>query len=248
MGIKGRLRGLTLVETLLATTILLVAFLTVCELIAVSLHHQAAAEQHMQAYLVAENRLQEIRAQASEPLAMFPDPTWNKTSTEGPFQVVTEAVATPRTTPCAALEDSDVQTQSDVEDGEIHRRIRKSLQQIRVTVRWGSEKISLVTLLGEPERKVAEVQVSETTGKTKTFEARAVDSGGQTIEDVMFDWWAEPSGATCVPVNLMTTADGHQASIPTTNVTTPTGQCRIVACCRYAGQESTGSLVYTVRR
>jgi Tfp pilus assembly protein PilV len=231
---ERRRAGLTLVETLLATTILLIAFLTLFELIAVSVHHQAITEQQMQAALVAENRLQEIRADNDLARGSFPDPGWAGTVTEGQFQVTTTIEPCARVTVSEPTEDALL--------GNDTRQLAKSLVQARVSVRWGHEKVVLTTLLGEPDRVPGSVRI-ETIGDA--LKAEALDATGQPIEDAMFEWWSEPSGSQPVEVTPIPARDRVNLRPAPDSAG---GSCRIMASCRYLGRELTGSYLYQVRR
>ncbi len=244
---SNKTHGLSLLETLLAFFVLASASLLVIILFHSGLQRSRAIHVESQAYLIARETTEQIRAEMRE----------------GGFKSASDVAAFQRTYPypedtmfqvSVAARPADLLLDSSGQEREYSdtekRQIKGSAAKVQVTVTWnsGAKTVRLVTLMAEAPRRLASVTVTgsgpiSAGGRTR-FDVQASDSDGLPIKDgLSFIWWVEPMSATgtVVPdrdtrgaevVNLTRLEDG--------TLTSTVGVCKVAALATYENQEVIG--------
>jgi type II secretory pathway pseudopilin PulG len=195
-----RQAGLSLIETVISIFVLATAVLIAGVLMQASFRYQTMARQRVEATAVAQKILAEVKAWAwTQSGGNYNyNGSWSAyqgaVRNEQGFRVRIDS--SPRTvrlaSPCSALEDHF---------GAEGRYLGSSVVPVRVTVEWGSsDSLSLFTYIGEPTRIPRTVVVNQSGGSLAAngisrFSATALDANGAAIEDMMFRWYLEPTGA-----------------------------------------------------
>lgn len=233
------------------------ALLMVINLFHSGLRHGAQARMVVEANRLAENTLAEIRAWAREPAnflsgwtpyngVVLSDPDWPAFR----IRVDCEPTGIEVLSPSTALETAYSPDQ---------RRLSSSVVPVEVTVEWGApgdphRSVTVVTQVGEPLRQLGPnpLQVTRSGGASDpvpqeglvSFQAQLVDSSGQPIQDISFEWYAVPvtGNATVVPLGSRNRASSQLQHHYYLNPITSTwsyepGQVRARARAIYGGRE-----------
>lgn len=244
-------RGTTLIETVIALFLLGLATLLVASLFQSGLRRSRLSEKEALARIVAENALVDLRAWsadggfrqisdlgAKDGLA-FPDPDYPD------FQVRYSLQPTTLSTASTSLEAVYPPAQ--------RREMSQSAALARVEVSWtaggGQKTLALESLIPESPREIERVEVIGVGGGTVskdgsvTVRARAYDTDGQAIEDLVLDWWLEPitGKGTLEPQRARPEATLHHYDRDQFGSTTHyPGRCRVAVRAVYDGKEVTG--------
>lgn len=248
-------RGLSLLETLIALFIIVVALLMMTQLMHTSLRRGNASEQRLRAALCAQETLEEIRLWAANPDNF--ESTWstydNQTLIDPIFpemQIRTTVADRVVATPSKLLEDDFPIAEQ--------RLLEEACKRVTVECRWGNgpkDALELVTLVSAPPRAFRTtdpIEITPTAGslekdESASFTARAFDDRGQEIKGITFHWYILPKTGNATLVAQ--TRDGRESTIghwllALDGVTRvyATGQCDLVVRARYNGITETGSV------
>ncbi|MBI3929356.1 MAG: hypothetical protein HY319_27665 [Armatimonadetes bacterium] len=167
-------RGLSLVETIMATFLLVSGFVVTAVLYHTSLRYASAVERQQLALLVAENKLEEIRAWSRDvhgtggSESFGDDVSWNtydgavETDPDHPeFTVRVQANRHSLFSPSSQFEQvrfsaQEGETETDPPDfGDPRKGFTNSTRRVEITVEWGPgprEEVRLISLVGDPVR------------------------------------------------------------------------------------------------
>jgi hypothetical protein len=258
-----RRRGLTVVETIIASFLLVGGLLITVALFHTSLRYTAQAEQVVVATTLAQRTLNEMRSWARTPA--------NYRSAWSPYHNIT--VADPQhptflirtevsqsggqphpllASPCTSLDGLYPATQQ--------RQLANSARRVRVTVTWppysAGSTYRLVSLVEEPRLTwratnpiVVNVSNSGPLNRngTSTITAQGYDNSGQPIPDLVYSFYVEP-GDPASMADISQTRQGRSATL--THILTllsgsptygPAGQVIVTARAVYKGEERWGS-------
>ncbi len=195
-----RVRGLSLVETVLAMFLLVAEVLVLVGSFRQGLINQRRTAMGVRAVLVAERNLAEVRAWARDP-AHF-DSNWspylnlNRIDPEDPdFQVVIHSLpgGARLLSPCRPLESVW---------GAQAYQMSQSCVSVRVDVNWsGGGSLSVTSAIAAPAREAnPDLQITQTAGPSSpvppdevlTFQAAASDAAGQPLSDLRYHWDVKP--------------------------------------------------------
>lgn len=246
-------RGFSLAETVLALFIMVGAMAVFGLLMHAMLNYGTRAQQRAMAALAAQKKLEEIRDWCNTGNNFFSAwPYVSQTSTDPAYPgvtLVTETAAQQLVSPCTALETKNPS----------RRTISQSCMKVRVTASWpqdGGQPIRLLTLMCPPKRMPNPVlrvagAVPATLPARASYGVRvtALDTAGQQLRDVMFQWTSEPTGTN--PGNGTASAvNGSGSSGQFTNLFTPQvggapiivpGTCRMGVIAFYRGRIMRGA-------
>ncbi len=235
-------KGLSLVETIIAVSLLTAMALITIQLFHSGLRLTARVQAQTVAAKIARDKLEEIRGWAADP-ANFADwsPYLDTTNPapESGFTVRVRSQAEQIYTPCSTFEASNSQP----------RLIRDQTRRVEVTVSWSGEQVQLTTLVGAPPDQWGspDLVVSPATpgplnpGQSVDLAVQAFDASGQPLDDLFFDWFVQPltGNGTLVKTNR----DGSSARLTHQVIglggapTTAPGTCRVHARAVYRGRE-----------
>lgn len=233
--------GFSLVESLLASSVLLVAMLILFQLFHVGMRYFSWVERRALATAVAERRLAELRNWSRTQNGWIgypagPDPL------EPDFQISVTLSNYPLLTPCRELESNFADT----------RQMNQSARLARVRVLWNRGRIDLHTLLVDrfrgwrnpnPIEIVATIPGAVTVTSPLSLTARGFDSGGQAIADLCFSWYVEGVPPAAALGTIVPSRDGRSATFTNQSqrsdgsYAASTGQCKIKVRAIYDGQE-----------
>ncbi|MCA9792933.1 MAG: hypothetical protein KC910_14095 [Candidatus Eremiobacteraeota bacterium] len=258
-------RGLSLAETIVALFLLVAAMLVMINLFHSALRYRAMVVQQMQATALARKVMAEVRDWARDPVNF--DSNWS------PYRGVT--LTDPDYPGLSAEVDCDElgralyspSTQLETLEGARARVLTRSLVPVRVQVNFGRDReVTLFSYVGERPRPLGAnpVVVTRTGGSpdpvprdgTVDFGAQLLDSGGQPVADVTFDWAVKPVSGNAMLDRQPVSRDFrsmvlvHRMVI--NDLVTPpeegyaSGTIEVQARARYHGQEVTNATVVSV--
>ena len=190
-------RALNLLETTLAVFLLAAQIVIFVGAMARFRQTQKLAHRRQVAALLGEEKLDEIRAWARQPVNFASNwsPYQGQVSQPQPgyrLEVACQPAGQPLYSPCLGLE-SPYAANAKV--------LRHSLVPVRVTVAYATTQLQLNTLIGEPVRPGPyRLELDQAPVFTQPvvpngdfgFAARAVDGNGQPIEDLQLGWVVKP--------------------------------------------------------
>ena len=198
-----RRRGSFLAETMVALFLLVGAIVLVTQLLNRSLSYGRRSEQRLQALMVADRTIAQIRAWGQTP-ANFRSSwaPWNGQIITDPLQpsyqvqITCDPTGRPLLSPCTGLEGGF---------GAMAKVLNRSIVPVRVQVAWGSgasDNVVLFSYVGAPRYGLAAtptVSVTQIAGSlplaesaTAQYQAQLADSTGTTLSDVTFQWEVIP--------------------------------------------------------
>ncbi|MCA9781601.1 MAG: hypothetical protein KC800_33010 [Candidatus Eremiobacteraeota bacterium] len=248
------LRAFSLLETLIAIFLIVMALLVVTRLMHQSLQRGTAVERRLTATLFAQDKLEEIRAWALDPGNFHGDwSSWDGATFTHPdfpdYQVRTSLSEQPLSTPSRLLEE--------VYPPDRQRILNEACKGVTVECWWSDDqrdRIELNTLVGAPSDTFRLPNSIEITPSAQTlakdssasFTAKAFDSGGREIKGLTFSWFIVPKSGTGTLVGQ--SRDGRTAEIghwlyalDGTSHTFAPGLCEFAVRARFNGVEAVGS-------
>jgi len=234
-------KGFSLVESLFASSILLVAMLILFQLFHVGMRYFSWVERRALATAVAERRLAELRNWSRTQnnwsgYPVGPDPL------EPDFQISVSLSDYPLLTPSREIE-SNFSTP---------RRMDQSARMARVRVIWDRGHVDLHSLLVDrfrgwrnlnPIAISATIPGTVTATSTLTLSATGFDSSAQPIDDLCFSWYVEGVPPNAAQGTIAASRDGRTATFSNRaqradgSYAPSSGQCRIKVRAIYDGQE-----------
>jgi Tfp pilus assembly protein PilV len=254
-----RNRAFTLVEALISIFLIIASFLIVATLFHTGLRYVHRIEARNLAVVLAERRIEEMRAHAR-----------NRSGTQYGFADFSSftAAATDPDFPgyqvSATVNDLTVFSPSEgYEPTAQTRPMPRSMKQVKVTVTWdqGTSNLSLLTLIGDPAasatptrrfRNLNPIVVTPTAppipplvahDQDVPFSVVAYDQFDQPIEDLYFQWYIQPGDGNATTFQSV---DGRSATmrnvinIPAQPPAYSGGQVVVVARAVFRGQEAFG--------
>ena len=233
--------GFSLVESLFASSILLVAMLILFQLFHVGMRYFNWVERRALATAVAERRLAELRNWSRTQngwsgYPVGPDPL------EPDFQINVSLSDYPLLTPNRELESNFA----------VPRQMDQSAKLARVRVLWDRGRVELHSLLVDrfrgwrnpnPIAITATIPGAVTATSSLTLSATGFDSSAQPIADLCFNWYVEGVPPTAALGSIAPSRDGRTATFTNRaqradgSYSPSTGQCKIRVRAIYDGQE-----------
>lgn len=249
-GVRSELlavRGSSLVETILAVFILVIAVSFSALSFHRSMQYQGSIQRKAQSVAFSELVLDQVREWANDP-AHFTGSWagWASVSNsaypgfEARITAIDQTLVAPATQLSLAVAPANRQLMTN------------SMKNLEVTIFYsGRTESQFQALIGEPERLAARVTVTPVVGipdplgrdSTVEFRASALDSAGNSIPDVFFQWTSNPlsGNGTVVATGRGQTANLVNAYQAIDGVTRYTGgQVSVRALCIVRGREVSG--------
>ena len=212
-------RGLSLAEVVISSFLLAACLVVFGSLLMTSTRYSSRQQQSLIAFMVAERNMEDVRRLARsvgpggygfDSLPELIGPV--EDSQESEYLVTRRIQAWQTASPCQSLE--SIQHPSGI------RVLSGSLKRVEIEVKWARGHYSLVGLVGDPRRELADPPLSvvpmsplPTTlevEKTVEFTAILKDRFDRPIADAMSVWNASPYG---VPVTMNSSRDGRRCSM-----------------------------------
>lgn len=248
--------GFSLAEAIIGIFLIIAAFLLVATLFHTGLQYVHKIEARNLAVMLAERRIEEMRAHAQTDLG-----TGYGYSDFGALLGPSRDADFPDYEVEAGVSDVTLASPSSTYQATAPRPMTNSMKKIKVTVRWSGGTLSLLSYIGDPSatarpsrhfRNVNPIVVTPTSppipalvprNDTVPFSARAFDQNDRPIDDLFFQWYIKPGDANA---STSQTPDGRSGSL--TNVINIPSQPplysggQVVVVCRavYRGQEAFG--------
>lgn len=241
----------SLVEAVFSSFLLLTAVTMSVYLFDASLRAQAENDVRMQATLVAQSRLDEIRAYADtnfgSGLALF-DGLEIEPPEAPNLKVKTRAARKQMYLPCTELETQ--YAPGAVFPQPERKTLEKSAWQVEVEARWSdrpADRVTLVSYVGDWRRGNFNIRITPNNPApipprdTLEFEAVATDDDGRRLDDLVLSWYVNPldglgtisrvsrDGTKCLYKNHFRDYDGSYKVQP--------GQCELEVRAVFAGVE-----------
>jgi type II secretory pathway pseudopilin PulG len=250
-----KIRGVSLIETLLSFALLGVSMFLIVTLFHRGMNFAARSHHSIQASQLADSVLDEMREWALDPDNFTSDwGAWTgapRTYPDYPgFRVTVEAqpLGVELFSPCSGLESRFADPRS----------MEQSIVPVAVVVEWGANQnrqLRVVAQIREPEREVDVVQVTrlDSLGLTVArngvmeFEAQLIDSAGDQIPGVTFQWYVRPISGNATVLDRPP-RDGSRGFVINRYYYNPVtdswdnepGDLRVEARARYHGTEFVG--------
>lgn len=246
-------KAFSLVEAVLSSFLLLTAVSMCVWLFDASLQAEAGNDRRVLATMVAQDRLEEIRAAADASfgagLASFNDVR----STSQGLEVHTRAQYIKLYTPCSRLETQYPLAAVFPSPGP--KALERSCWQVEVTVSWGhraADRVTLASLVGDWRKADFTVRITPNATQrvaprgTMQYTCVAEDGLGNRLYDLVFSWYVNPldgmgtisqvsrDGQVCLYKNHFRNFDGRYTVQP--------GKCEIECRAVYRGQEKTAKV------
>lgn len=193
-----RIRGLSLLETIISLFLMVAATLIVTQLFHTSLRHGNVTERRLLGAFLCDGKIEEIRAWASDPDNY--EGTWapydNVTTTDPEYtdyQITTTLSNPSRLSPA-----TDLESIHPVGD---RKEVNESLRGVTVTCVWGTrpvDRLEVSTLVSAPPREwhaTNPLEITQTSSVspwsrdlTNSFRVRGFDENGREIQDITFHW------------------------------------------------------------
>jgi len=256
----SRVRGLSLVEAIIAIYLLLCAFMVVINLFHTAMRYGAGIDRPIYATVIAGRKLEEIRRWAWTPAAKGYNfhGDWSAVTVssrpddENPeYYVTVRTAASGLLSPCSSFESAYPEAE--------RKSMDASAKKVKVTVSWSpgdaSKAVSLVSVIREPSREfrstspivvtpVGTVPSSVSQDGTVSFTVKAYDSQDVALEDLVFRWYVEPmtgNGTLVAQAHNGTTATfAHKVLMPNNVWGHAPGQCKMKVRAVYRGVEQWG--------
>jgi type II secretory pathway pseudopilin PulG len=212
-------RAFSLLETLIALFIIVMALLIMTQLMHTALQRGTVVEKRLLGALCAQQKLEEIRAWALDATNFHGSwSTYDNVVSQNPqfpgLQTRTTLSDQPLSTPSRLLEEPYLATERRILPG--------ACRGVTVECWWGSgpqQRLELNSLVGAPPdsfRTVNPIEITPSTlsmakDSTATFSAKAFDAAGREIEGMTFSWFIVPKSGTGLMVGQ--TRDGRAAEI-----------------------------------
>ena len=250
MGRGGSEKAFSLLETLIAIFIIVMALLIMTQLMHSALQRGTVVEERLLGALCAQEKLEEIRTWASEPVNFHGNwSTYDNVVTQNPdypaIQTRTTLSEQPISTPSRLLENAYPVAKQ--------RVLNNACKGVTVECWWGDgpqQRIELSSLVGAPADTFELSNPIEITPSsavlakdaTQSFSVRAFDSAGREIEGLIFSWFIVPKSGTGLLVSQ--SRDGRTAEIGNwlyaldgTSHTYAPGLCEFSVRAKYNGVE-----------
>lgn len=247
-------RAFSLLETLIAIFIIVMALLFVTRLMHQALQRGTAVERRLTATLCAQDKMEEIRAWAADPANFHSDwASYDGVTSTHPdyagYQIRSSLSDQPLSTPSRLLEEVYPATQQ--------RILEEACKGVTVECWWSDgekDRIELNTLVGAPPdsfRMPDSIEVSPSNqtlarDSSATFSAKAFDSAGREIKGLTFSWFIVPKSGAGTLVGQ--SRDGRTAEIghwlyalDGSSHTFAPGLCDFAVRARFNGVEAVGS-------
>lgn len=242
---RFRALGFSLVESVAAAFILLMAIMLTFQLFHSGMQYFRWVEEKSLALNVADQRLAKVRNWARNQnnwsgLPNGPDPEHPEYSLS--VNLTDQTVASP----CLELDSNFSQ----------RREMTKTCKLVTVKVAWSRGSVELYSLVADRSNrgwntsnavKIQGTIPAIVTGSTSlSLSAKATDASNNDLEDVFFTWYVEPVGTTGALATISPARDGRTATFVNltrraNGSTAPsTGQCRIALRAVYYGVEKWG--------
>lgn len=269
---SGRSRwGLTLAEAIIAIFVLLAGFSIMTRLFHTGIRYQTLVDNQGIAVMLAERQMERIRGWSRQvhqsPGSSLPFSNW--TGYPGQIAFVDpdypgyeiQAEATPHTvfSPCSLFEG--------IQPASNRRSLDDSVRRVLVSVRWGTLRHLLVSLVALPTDQSADstsvsvdVNLSGSTtlgpGELRSLQTTATDADGRSIPDLFFNYSVQPTLGPSGGGNGALGGPRHGREAVVRNAiydVTPessggplvtgygAGECRVRAVGRYRGWPITGA-------
>ncbi len=241
------MRGSSLVETILAVFILVIAVSFTALSFHRSLRYQNTIQRKAQGIAFSETIVDQVREWAQTP-ANFGGPwtAWNSvTLPDYPgFEARVREGWTPLTAPCTQIALGKLVTDRQL--------MANSMKQLDVSILYnGQVEFQFQAFVGEPERLAVSVLVTPVSGIPDPlvrdgiveFQAQALDSSGNSIPDVFFLWSSDPitGNGTVISTGRGQTANLANLYLAPDGATRYSGgQVRVKALCKVRGREVSG--------
>ncbi len=191
--------GLSLIETVISTFILLIGGLACLELIATATRHQASSSLEIQAAQLAEQAMGRIRVWAQDPAnyragwSLYDNDHFGSPAAPG-FDIAITSESLKVVSFCTELE---------AKFGTEARTLDQAMRQVRVAVRWnGNREVVLVSKIGSPlapVRTANPIVIQRLSGPldpipvdaSVLFACDLYDTDGRAIPGVAFGWNVE---------------------------------------------------------
>jgi len=249
--------GFSLIEILIAMTLLLLASLIIFQMLQVVFAASVHIDFQSLAGIRAEEKLEEIRKWAYEETGGISNyyRFWTIGSGAGPYDDHTAtAVGEPPFTIHTTTSPQLLYTPSS--DTVLRQELRKAVRKVKVTVSWSeggsSRSLSVVSYVAEPTRPLANLAVSPANdmylevGETADFAVSGYDSTSSNYDDLVFLWYVTPETATGTIVRTgekaarFTARSAHPSFVSGSTIYSP-GTCRVTVRARGGGREIWGN-------
>ena len=206
--------GFTLIEVLIAMTVVLVVCLVIFNLFHASLRYSSKINEESMAALIAEKKIEEIRIWAyrfDKDLKIYNFQTdW---TTYSPYvgldpddQKFRVSVKVKKGGPYYDRQNDESSLYYPCTASEINldyqRKMTNSMARVQVTVSWDNNRkqFTTITCIAEPTRRLARVDVTNLSGSsdvpsdgTRIYKARGFDQYNNELKDITFKWSVIPS-------------------------------------------------------
>jgi len=248
--------GFSLIEILVAMTVLLLASLIIFQMLQVVFAASVHIDYQSLAGIRAEQKLEEIRKWAYEEVGGISNyyRFWTTGSGAAPFDGLTEDSAgeppfTIHTTTSPQL------LYTPTSDCAVKQELRKAARKIKVTVSWTeggrSRSLSMVSYVAEPTRPLANLTIDPSSdmylkvGDTADFTVSGYDDTSSSYDDLVFLWYVNPETATGTIVKTgektaQFTARSAHPSYESGSIIYDPGTCRVTVRARGGGREIWG--------
>jgi len=241
---RYRLRGLSLIEIVIAMTILSFGCLVVFRMFHLGISYSGTIGDEATASIIAQKKLDEIRGWAYERQSgayNFVKGDWSiwddKTTTDSDyskFRVSTYVEEHELKSPSSSVQPYHIMSHS--------------AKIVKVVVAWISGAIprdfTAVTVIGEPVREISDLGSTAAVilvlgpGDSHTFTApTAVDENADPIQDISFNWYLKIWTANGTLISSGDTARlTNSLKLPDGSTTSMDGNCSVYCIARYAGK------------
>ncbi len=246
-------RGFSLVEAVLSSFLLLTAVSMCIWLFDASLQAEAGNDRRVLATMVAQDRMEEIRAFADANFGVGLEAFDEVRSTSQGLEVHTRARYVKLYTPCSKLEKQyDLAA---VFPQPAPKGLERSCWQVEVAVSWGlrpADRVNLVSYVGDWRKADFTIRITPNALQvvkpfnTVQYQCIAVDGRGNRLHDLVFSWYVNPldgmgtisdvsrDGQQCLYKNHFRNFDGRYTVQP--------GKCEIECRAVYRGEEKTAKV------
>lgn len=244
-GSFSKCRGLSLIEVIIALTILTFGCLTVFRMFHLGISYSGNIGDEAMASVIAQKKLDEIRSWAYRKQsgaynfvkgdwAIWDDKTFVD-SEYSKFHIVTH------------VEDHELKSPSS--NVQPYHQMSGSAKIVKVVVSWVSGALprdfSVVSIIGEPAREgtictdttAASIELGP--GESHIFTApQAVDANGDSVKDISYRWYIKTMTANGTLLNYANKATlTNEVRLPDGSTTSMDGYCQVYCIAKYAGKD-----------